>query len=1095
MVFFRWPLRGHNTVFVPGQSSSKKNGFERLSAPILLIKRGGDQVSRILAGNADLPVTETGKFQQLIECAQQFAPPPVAGQKPVNGLARARLALSPVDDEQDVCGIDVERQTDPAAQGGRTRIGRGIVFKLGTRSQIHDGFRLPQRALHGRPISAVDVGLHRLVNLCSCLAGRPAAIVSAHVRAGATRAGAMDFDEQSWIFDAKLAPPAPLVSLVERPDLIGALECATEARLTLVVSPPGFGKTTLLTQWVDIVRSSGRTAGWVAMDEGDSDPMQLLACMILALARAGADMGELEKTAKQELAEVPLSAALAAFMVKMGQLSGPVVLILDDFHRGQSAELNAFMDLLLQRAPRNFHLVIASRERPTLTLTSLRAQGLVREIGPDAMKFSAAEARRIFGDMINDTEADRLVARTEGWAVALQLARLWLVDDTSRVEAIEQFSGRNADVADYLTEQVFSTLDPDLQDFLLDTSILERVSGDLANAVTGRGDCWELLVRLERLNVLLIPLDAERRWFRYHLLFRDFLEDQLQRRRPQRVAHLHRAASDWFAREGLVVEAARHAGLAGDNERVAEIIEDAGGWQLIIFGGVGRARSLLRNLPHDLLLDYPAIGLARVYLYVKDGDLRQAHALYEAIRTRTDDFKAVVRKADRVRRDAWVIKLLLEGYEDKWTSPKDVERLQDYARELAPDDDIGQGFIYEARCVANLRIGAVEEVPDLAVNAIRHMRAAGSVPGLNYARFHKGLGEMFKGRLGAAEATLQDAQATAIENFGQESTQTAIIDVIMANVLYYRDELDEARRRVAGSLDFIEDHDAWFDIFVSGYDTASSLAFLDGGLEAAFAVLKRGEETVRRRGLDNLEVFLTGKRLRFLVRAGNISQAAELARSLDFPFRLGAWRDQPQRWRAHHEMGIALAKFHLAQGSPSQAREVIDDLKAAARSGGRWLHWAEASIMEALVARFSGQSDMAFEALVAALDIVMPERASRLFRDEGAAMETLLRQTLRTHRDALVVRSLHHSFLNRLIADFEAERAASGQDGADAVLSPRELEVLTELAQGYSNKQIARALDMTENTVKFHLKNIYAKLGVDKRGLAVVEARNRNLIA
>lgn len=905
----------------------------------------------------------------------------------------------------------------------------------------------------------------------------------------------MEFDEQAWIFDAKLTPPAPLVSLVARTNLFTALDRAAGARLTLLVSPPGYGKSTLLSQWAASLRERGQYVGWVTMDEGEAEPAQLLACMILALARSGADMAELEKTARQELEEVPLSAALAAFLIKVGSLRAPAVIILDDFHCGQSPEVTTFIDLVLQRAPRNLHLVISSRERPDIALAALRAQGLVREFGPEDLRFSASEAVRMFCGMVTDSDAGRLVERTEGWAVALQLARLWLAGDSARVEDIESFSGRTADVADYLAEQVFSTLEDDIQDFLLETSILERVNGDLANAVTGRTDCWELLERVEKLNVLLVPLDSERRWFRYHLLFRDFLSDQLQRRSGPKIPKLHRAASDWFVRESLLVEAARHARLAGDIERVAEIIEDAGGWQLIIYGGVGRARAFLRNLPPDALFDYPLLGIARAYLHVKDGELRRAHALFDDLAARTDDFQAVTRKAERVRRDAWVIRLVLEGYEDRWTSQADLERLESIDAALDPADHVARGFLFEARCVASLRIGAVADVPGLSSSAIRHMRSAGSVPGLNYARFHLGLGELFSARLRAADATLRDAMVTALENFGQESTQTAIIDVLLANVLYLRNELGEARDRIASSLSFIEDHDAWFDIFVSGYDTAASLAFLDHGLDAACEVLARGEEMVRRRGLENLEVFLKGKRLRLLVRAGKMTEAANFARSLDFPFRIGAWRTQPQRWRAHHEMGVALSNLHLAQGGPGQAREILDDLKAAASSGGRRLHLAEALIMDALTARLSGRPDDAFRLLVDAMDIAMPEDATRLFIDEGSAMETLLRQTLRIQRDALVASSLHHSYLSTLLAGFEAERSSAVEETDAKTLSPRELEVLVELAHGYSNKQIARTLDMTENTVKFHLKNIYAKLGVDKRGLAVIEARNRNLIA
>ncbi|MEX1148099.1 MAG: LuxR C-terminal-related transcriptional regulator [Sphingomonadales bacterium] len=908
-------------------------------------------------------------------------------------------------------------------------------------------------------------------------------------------------ESQGWILDGKLTPPAPVVSLVERVAALRVLDEGAGARLTLLVSPPGFGKTTLLAQWMQGLRARGLAAGWVSMDEGDCEPLQLLSCMTLALARGGVDMGGLEKSARQDLAEIPVGAALSTFLGQIGGTAGRVTLILDDFHRGQSRDVNAFMDTLVARAPRNLQLVIGTRERPSFGLASLRAQGLLQEIGADTLTFRREEACGIFDDLmtsglIDGADVDRLVTSTEGWAVALQLARLWLGDDRNRVGAIEEFSGRTADVADYLAEQVFNTLGPEDQNFLLETAILERVNGDLANAVTGRDDCWDLLARLEKLNVLLVPLDSERRWFRYHHLFRDFLEDQLRRRPGNRIPDLHRAASRWFVNEGQTGEAVRHANLAGDPERVAEIIENAGGWHMVVVSGAGRSRAILRGLSEDLFFQYPRIGIARAYLHIKDGELAESHALMDALRIRTDDFTNVKRQPDKVRRDAWAIGLVLEGYEDRWTTPSALDRLRAVENDLKADDDLALGLLFEAQCVASLRMGEVDHIPALAARAIRHMRAAGTIAGLNYARFHMGLGQTFKGDLREAEATLQEASRTAAENFGAESTQQAIADVLLAHVVYIRGDVDEARRQLRSSLAFIEDHDSWFDILVTGYDVGSSLALLDApsgdGFDAALAILARGEITARNRGLGNLDSFLKGRRLRLLMRGGAVGTAADFARSLDFPFRLGAWREHPHLWRSHHEMGKGLIGFHLSQGAVSRARDVVADIRASATSGGRRLHLIQALLMEALVERQAGRGDEAFDALLMAATMAMPEGAVRLFLDEGAAMETLIRQGLRSHRDALAVRSLHQNFLTGLLAAFEEGRAPAVPSGPE--LSPREMEVVVELAQGHSNKAIARTLDMTENTVKFHLKNIYAKLGVEKRGMAVAEARRLNLV-
>ena len=901
----------------------------------------------------------------------------------------------------------------------------------------------------------------------------------------------MDLDGTAGVYEAKLTPPIPMVSLVERTGLSSELDLCADGRICLVVAPPGYGKSTLLAQWARRKRTQQALSGWLSLDEGDRDPGQFLTCMILALAEAGADLGELEKSAKQDLEDVPLNAALSSFLVEIGRQRKPVTLILDDYHRAESSSVNAVLDFIAERAPLSFHLVISSRERPALALTSLKAQGLVREVSADHLRFTAPDASQIFEGLLGEAEVATLVARTEGWAVALQLARLWLSDDASRVGEIKRFSGRIADMADYLAEQVFNALPADIREFLLHTSILERVNGELANAVTGRKDCWNLLGELEKLNVLLVPLDSERSWYRYHLLFREFLEEQLRRQSVNQVQNLHLAASQWFEDTGDLVEAARHARLSGDHDRMARIIEDAGGWQMVILGGAGRARAFLRDLPDEILFEYPRLGLARAYLHIKDGEIAEARALVDRLVEHTDQFESVIRNARGVRRDAWQINLVLEGYEDKWTTTRDVERLDAMGEMLDPDDDMAHGVLLEARCVAGLRIGAIEPVPALAARAIHHMRRAGSVAGLNYARFHMGLAETMGARLRAAEATLRDANRTAVENYGQESTQKAIADVLLAQVQYLRNQTGAASSRIGPALEFIEHHDAWFDVFVSGYAVGASTAFLDGGLEAALAVLERGETTIRRRNLEHLDLFLRGKRLRLMVRAGEIEHAAARVKALDFPFRVGAWRESLHHWRGHHETGIALAHLALAKGIPTQAREVLDDIKASAQSGERLLHLAEALLVEAMTDRLAGQPEAAFEHLIKAIDIIMPDGGERLILDQGPPMEMLLRQTLRTQRDALSIRSLHQNIIADVVKQFEAARGAKTNGDS---MSPREVEVLVELAQGYSNKQIARVLDMTENTVKFHLKNIYAKMGVEKRAQAVAEARARDLI-
>lgn len=899
-------------------------------------------------------------------------------------------------------------------------------------------------------------------------------------------AEAGDLAKIDWLAAGKFMPPQTAVALVPRPALDAMLHAAARPRLLLVVCPPGYGKTTLLAQWRERLRRDGETVGWLSLDEDDADPVQTLAYMVLSLSAAGADMGELERIAVQGFAETSFFAALSSVLAAVARLPGRVTLMIDDYHRVPAKSLDGVLEGLLSRIPENFRLIVSSRERPSLSLAALRAQGLLSEVAADRLQLTADDIAPLFAGQLDRPAVERLVTRTEGWGVALQLARLWLAGAPERAAVIEQFSGRTTDVADYLAEQVLRDLPAAARQVLLETSICERISGDLANAITGRTDCWRILADLQRLNALLIPLDGERRWFRCHLLFREFLQEQLQREAPDRIPSLHAAASRWFEQNGAPVEAVRHARLMGDYDRVATLVRGTGGWALVLYGGIGTLRNLLRGLPREEVVRRPHLWIAQSYLYTKDGDIAAARALVDAGRKAgppdPHDYAAV--------RDDLLIGGVIEGYEDQWLTQAEYEKVAAIEKVIEADDHLGLGCLYESLCVAAMRVGQSELVEDAAVKAVRHMRAADTILGLNYAHFHLGLTQLITGRLREAEATLREALAIAEENFGAESGQTLIAESLLAAVFYLQNDLAAAKSHLDGVVEQLETSDCWFDIFATVYATASDIVFAMEGLETALAILDRGVRIARRRGLERLMPLLLAHRIRLLVRGGEMLKAAQISGSLDFTFTLGEWRQKPWVWRSHHEAGVALAALYIAQGAPGHALEVLADIHAAAAARKHGLQLVQAIALEALALRHLGRHEDAVARIVDALRLALPEGMVRPFIDEGGAMEALLSLALRSLREA-AADSLLKTQLAKLLQTMSSQGTgiAGGQD-----FSLREREVLTELAHGYSNKEIARLLNMTENTVKFHLKNIYAKLGVDKRGLAVARAREKALI-
>ncbi|MFC7335056.1 LuxR C-terminal-related transcriptional regulator [Rhodocista pekingensis] len=890
-----------------------------------------------------------------------------------------------------------------------------------------------------------------------------------------------------WIIPTKLAPPHQLVDLVDRAGLVGRLEEGRSARLQLVVGAAGSGKTTLLGQWQRQLARAGIPCGWLSLDEDDGDPTHLISYIVLSLARAGVPLGQLARLAQQGLVDMPCKAALSALVNQIAGHGGPVVLILDDFHRAESREVGALLGGLLPFLPANLSLVISGRDRPKLPLAGLKAMGQVRELTAGDLRFSAQEARHVLHDLLPDADISALTKRTEGWAVAIQLARIWLEAGSGRARLLDRFCGSTRDVADYLAEQVLADLPEDLRQFLMQTSILERVNADLAEAVTGRGGARARLARLSRLDSLLVPLDGESSggWLRYHHLLQDYLRDVLARDHAALLPDLHARASRWFEARGFLTEAVRHARLGGDLASAARLVESAGGWSLILSGGIGLLRNLLQNFPAESFLRHPRLGISRVYLHIKDGELAQARRLLHRI-PGADRPLELIQEQPAFARDALIIGSLLAGYEDAAPTADGLVALRRVIDGMPEDDQIGSGALRTVEAVQLLHLGDLAGVERAGRRALRHMSAANSVLGLAYCLFHLGQSALYRGLRREAEATYREAMAIAADNFGADSGLKAVAAVLLAEVLHEAGRGDEARALIGPALAQIETADGWLDIYASGYRVAAALQLAQGEHDGALAVLARGERTAAERGLARLGRLIACERARVLTAMGETAWARDALAPL--LAELPLMRASPAAWREHHAFLTVQARLLLAEGHPCAALEAAGEAAERAREAGMTVHRIQALILRAeaaaRLALESGGSPAADPVgdLAQALTLAAPEGLRQVFLERGERLAPLLRDCLRRSRE-IGLDSLARAFAEEL------ERTlARPRDEADT-LSPRERAVVIELCRGASNKEIARALAMTENTVKFHLKNIFGKLGVDRRAAAIITAR------
>ena len=410
----------------------------------------------------------------------------------------------------------------------------------------------------------------------------------------------------------KLRPAQTRPKLVARRRLIERLARDPGRRLTLLSAPAGFGKTTLLNEWTESCTSGGGSVAWVSLDEGDNDPTRFLSYLVTALRRIGKEgFGESVLAALRSPEPPRIEAVLGAFINELANLLGEVTIILDDYHVIDSENVHRIVAFLLERLPESAHLMISGRVDPLLPLARLRARGQMTELHASDLRFTPEETVAFLKDVMGlDLSADDFSALegiTEGWIAALQLAALSMRDRKDVSAFIRSFSGSHRDVFDFLAEEVLERQPEGVQTFLLETSILDSLSGLLCDALTGRNDGQRMLERLEKENLLVVPLDDNRVWYRYHHLFADFLRSRLERERPERLALLHLRASEWYEENALVAAAVRHALSAGDHERVARLMERGVGQTWWYHGEVVTLLGWLRKLPKEAMLHRPLL--------------------------------------------------------------------------------------------------------------------------------------------------------------------------------------------------------------------------------------------------------------------------------------------------------------------------------------------------------------------------------------------------------------------------------------------------------------------------------------------------------
>jgi LuxR family maltose regulon positive regulatory protein len=900
------------------------------------------------------------------------------------------------------------------------------------------------------------------------------------------------------ILATKLYIPPARPDLVSRPCLIERLNEGFPAgrKLTLISAPAGFGKTTLVSEWV---ADGERPAAWLSLDEGDNQSVRFLSYLIAALQTVEASVGKGALNALQSPQPPPAEAILTALINEIAAISDRTILVLDDYHLIEAQPIHDALTFLLEHLPPQMHLVIATREDPPLPLARLRAQGQLTELRAADLRFTPAEAAQFLNQAMGlDLAAGDITAletRTEGWIAGLQLAALSMQGYKDVASFIQSFTGSHHFVLDYLVEEVLHQQTESIQTFLLHTSILDRMCGPLCDAVrlgsakshgtsfgtavlrTPSASGQETLEYLERANLFIVPLDNERRWYRYHHLFRGFLRQRLgQSLTPEAIAEYHIRASQWYEDNSLEIEAFHHAAAANDVERAERLIE-GGEMALPSRSVVTPALDWLASLPTTVLDARPSLWVKQATLSLVAGQTTGVEEKLQAAEAAIAKSGAAEGQDDKIRNLVGQIAaaratLALTRYQAE-TIIVQAHRAMEY---LHPDN-------LTFRFTAMWTLGFAHHLQGDRAAAIQAYTEAISIGQASGDMFSIILATSALGEIQELENQLYPAAETyrrVLQLHGDYPQPNAGEDHLgLARILYEWNDLEGAELHGQKSLQLTRQYDSVIDRFIICEVFLARLKLAQGDVAGAAAMLAQADQSVRQHSFVHRMPEVAAAQVTVLLRQGNLEAAAHLAET--------------------HKLPLSQARVRLAQGDPSAALAVLKPLRREMEAKGWQDERLRVMVLQAIALQAHGEKDKAVQVLGDALALAEPGGFIRTFVDEGPPMVQLLSEAS--------ARGILPDYTGKLLAAFKTEAQKRKDEsylpptplppGVQPLiepLTPREQEVLQLIAAGRSNPEIAEQLVIAVTTVKTHVKNIYGKLQVTNRFQAVARAQDLNLL-
>jgi LuxR family maltose regulon positive regulatory protein len=878
------------------------------------------------------------------------------------------------------------------------------------------------------------------------------------------------------ILATKLYVPAPRHNVVLRPRLIERLNEGLHSKLTLIAAPAGFGKTTLVSEWA---AASKRRPAWMSLDKVDNDPLQFLTYLIAALQTIASNVGEELLGVIQSPTPPSIETILTTLLNEISIIPDNFVLILDDYHVIDATLIDNALTFLIKHMPPQMHLVITTREDPDLPLARLRARGQLTELRVTDLRFTRSEAaeflNRDMGLNLSVEDIATLETRTEGWIAGLQLAAISMQGHQDTAQFLESFTGSHRFVLDYLTEEVLQQQSESVQNFLLHTSILDRLCSPLCDAVLLDASIsgQETLEYLERANLFIFPLDNDRRWYRYHHLFADLLRQRLHQSIAlssgdveSYVNELHIRASQWYEDNGFELEAFHHAAAGNDINRAERLIVDKG-IPRHFRGAITIILNWLESLPTKMLNARPSLWWMYASLLLINGQTIGVEEKLQAADIALRDAEADDKTRYLLGRIAGArATLALTRYQAETMLVQSRQAL-----EFLPPNSLS------ARANANWVMGYAHILQGDRAAARRAITEAVSLSQASGDIFITLLATIGLGTVQELENQLYLASETyeRVLQLAGDQPLSVIYEAHLglARVLYEWNDLEAAQEHGRQSLHLARQYDRVIDRFIVCEVFLARLKLAQGDVDGAAAMLAQASQSARQQNFGHRLTEIAAAQVLVFLRRGNLAAAAYLAQINNIP--------------------ASLARVYSAQGDLSAALSVLELLRQQVETKGWQDERLKVLVLLAVAHHRHGDNDKAVQLLHDALAQAEPYGFIRLFVDEGLAMAQLLSE--------VAAQGIMPDYTGRLLAAFEAEGQKNIGNLYPPVghvpiepLSQRELEVLQLIAEGFSNHEICERLFLALNTVKGHNRKIYDKLQVQRRTEAVARARELGLL-